>query len=98
VVAPRDKSEHVTVLGRGNCEIEGRMKDGYFSALAYSVSFDQSKGMYVLAGDGRRDAELSRESQPGASQPAVQKAKRFEFFPERNELNVIEASSATGGT
>jgi hypothetical protein len=54
--------------------------------------------MYVLAGDGRRDAELSRESQPGASQPAVQKAKRFEFFPERNELNVIEASSATGGT
>ena len=98
VVAPRDKSEHVTVLGRGNCEIEGRMKEGYFSALAYSVSFDQSKGMYVLAGDGRRDAELSRESQPGASQPAVQKAKRFEFFPERNELNVIEASSATGGT
>ena len=98
VIAPRDKSEHVTVLGRGNCEIEGRMKDGYFSALAYSVSFDQSKGMYVLAGDGRRDAELSRESQPGASQPAVQKAKRFEFFPERNELNVIEASSATGGT
>ena len=98
VVAPRDKGEHVTVLGRGNCEIEGRMKDGYFSALAYSVSFDQSKGMYVLAGDGRRDAELSRESAPGASQPAVQKAKRFEFFPERNELNVIEASSATGGT
>ena len=98
VVAPRDKSEHVTVLGRGNCEIEGRMKDGYFSALAFSVSFDQSKGMYVLAGDGRRDAELSRESQPGAAQPAVQKAKRFEFFPERNELNVIEASSATGGT
>jgi lipopolysaccharide export system protein LptA len=97
VVAPRDKSEHVTVLGRGNCEIEGRMKEGYFSALAYSVSFDQSKGMYVLAGDGRRDAELSRESQPGVSQPAVQKAKRFEFFPERNELNVIEASSATGG-
>jgi hypothetical protein len=27
----------------------------------------------------------------------VQKAKRFEFFPERNELNDIEASSATGG-
>ncbi len=98
VLASKGQEEHVTILGKGNAELEGRMKDGYYSALAHTVSFDQSKGMYVLAGDGRRDAELSRESKPGVTNPAVQKAKRFEFLPAKNELNVIDASSAQGGT
>jgi hypothetical protein len=87
----------VTLLAKGNAELEGRADTGWFSALAYTVSFDQSKGMYVLAGDGKREAEITRETTPGAPRPAVNRAMRIEFLPARNELNIIKASSAQGG-
>jgi hypothetical protein len=53
--------------------------------------------MYVLAGDGKREAEITRETTPGAPRPAVNRAMRIEFLPARNELNIIKASSAQGG-
>lgn len=95
--AVRNNPEYVTLLAKGNAELEGRADTGWFSALAYTVSFDQSKGMYVLAGDGKREAEITRETTPGAPRPAVNRAMRIEFLPARNELNIIKASSAQGG-
>jgi len=95
--AVRNTPEYVTLLAKGNAELEGRADTGWFSALAYTVSYDQSKGMYVLAGDGKREAEITRETTPGAPRPAINRAMRIEFLPARNELNIIKATSAQGG-
>jgi hypothetical protein len=91
------QQEFLTVLGKGNVELEGRSEHGVFTALAHSVSYDQSKGMYVLAGDGRRDAEITREAAPGSSERGGQRAQRMEFIPATNYLITDRASSAQGG-
>lgn len=91
------QTEYVTVLGKGNVELEGRSEHGIFTALAHTVSFDQSKGLYVISGDGRRDAEITREASPGSADRGEQRAQRMEFIPALNRLNTNSASSAQGG-
>jgi lipopolysaccharide export system protein LptA len=55
------KDQFVTMLATGNSQIEG--KD--FFGEAETISYDGSKTLYVLRGDGNRDARLTRQLKVG---------------------------------
>ena len=82
---------YFTMRATGNAELDGRT----FHALAYRVTFDESKGLYVLSGDGKRDAKLWHEPTPGR-QRNEQTAQRMEFNPNRNEVRNDRASGGQG--
>jgi hypothetical protein len=82
---------YVEMAATGNAELEGRS----FHALAYSVTYDESKGLYVLTGDGKRDAQIWRESAPGA-QRGSQTGQRMEFLPASNQLKIDRAGAGQG--
>jgi hypothetical protein len=78
---------YIDMVATGNTELDGRS----FHALAHSVSYDESKGVYILTGDGKREAIIWRETTPGG--PRSEKpGQRMEFNPARNELKIISAS------
>lgn len=87
---PETKSNkaYVTMKATGNAKLEGRS----FHALAHMITYDELQGLYVLHGDGRRDATVWHERKVGAARSAVP-AQRMEFVPARNFLKVINASS-----
>jgi hypothetical protein len=86
----------IAVVGRGNAEIDGRSENGLFHAKAARVSYDQSKELFSMFGDGRRDATFWREQFAGSPRNEVN-AQRMEFIPSRDELKVERASTAQGG-
>jgi lipopolysaccharide export system protein LptA len=86
----------IAIVGRGNAELEGRTEHGLFNAKAARVSYDESKGLFSLFGDGKRDATIWREGKIGTP-PGSVGAQRMEFNPARDELKVDRASGAQGG-
>jgi hypothetical protein len=95
---PGQRSEQgtIAVVGRGNSEIDGRSDQGLFHAKAARVSYDQSKDLFSMFGDGRRDATFWRELFVGSPRNEVN-AQRMEYIPSRDELKVERASTAQGG-
>ena len=86
---------NIALLARTNVELEGRTEHGLFHAKAAKLSYDQAKDLFILFGDGRRDATIWRESQPGSSRGSVE-AQRMEFIPSQDRLQVDRASGAQG--
>jgi hypothetical protein len=85
------KKAYFEILGSGNAELEGRT----FHALGDNISYDESKGLYIISANGRRNATIWREAVIGATrQMAV--GRRFRFIPAFNELHVDEASNFQG--
>lgn len=89
------QGNNITLLARTNVELEGRTEHGLFHAKAAKLSYDQAKDLFILFGDGRRDATIWRESQPGSSRGSVE-AQRMEFIPSQDKLTVDRASGAQG--
>ena len=56
-----DKDQFLTLLATGNSQIEG--KD--FRGEGETISYDGSKTLYVLRGDGSRPARLWRQTKVG---------------------------------
>jgi len=79
------------LVGHGNAQIEGR---GFY-AIADEISFDGSKGMYMLRAHGNQNAMVSRDSERGPRGNAT--GRRIEFIPSRNVVLVDRASGASGG-
>ncbi|HMC11543.1 MAG TPA: hypothetical protein VKH44_09645, partial [Pirellulaceae bacterium] len=73
-----------------NAELNGRS----FHAVAHMVTYDESKGMYVLSGDGKRNATVWQEK-PGA-EPSSTTGQRMEFIPARKMLKITEAAYGQG--
>lgn len=88
--------DSMAVVGRGNAELEGRSEHGQFHAQAGQVSFDGSKGLYSLFGEGGHDATLSRQQHDGSSRGSIA-ARRMEFIPSLDKVNIQGASGAQGG-
>ncbi|MGQ0635246.1 MAG: hypothetical protein ACT4QC_11595 [Planctomycetaceae bacterium] len=86
---------YVVVVGRHNVELEGRSEQGLFSGMAQTITFDQSKGLYTLTGDGLVPAEVWREVRPGINRSAG-RARRMEFNPGLNAVRINESSGAQG--
>lgn len=77
------------LFANGNTILEGNG----FHARADQVSYDQSKGLFILKAVGNREATIWREG-PGGGVP--QTAKRIEFNPTTGKLDVNQATSAGG--
>jgi lipopolysaccharide export system protein LptA len=86
---PESKKQpsYIDMVATGNTELDGRS----FHALAHTVTYDESKGLYILSGDGKRDAKIWRETTPGGPR-SEQPAQRMEFNPAKNELKIDRAS------
>ena len=89
--ATKSAIAYVTMRAVGNTELNGRS----FHALAHSVTYDESKGLYVLTGDGQRNATIWHEKTPGA-EPRPLSAQRMEFIPALNNLKIDQAAFGQG--
>jgi lipopolysaccharide export system protein LptA len=91
---PKSKKQdaYLEMEATGNTVLEGRS----FHALAYRVTYDQSKGLYVLTGDGKRPAQIWREAR--GLEPASQAGQRMEFNPARNEVRIDRAGAGQGSS
>ena len=85
----KPQKDYITMKATDNVELDGRS----FHAMAHIVTYDESKGLYVLNGDGKQDAKIWREKKMGAERDAIP-AQRMEFNP---ALNVIKIDRASGG-
>jgi len=74
------------VLGSGNAELEGRS----FHARADTISFDESKGLYVLRSFGNGKATIWRQKQAGGEFSRAD-AQWMEFVPSRNQLKLDQS-------
>jgi len=66
-----ETAAYIEMAATENAELEGRS----FTRWPTAITYDQSKGLYILTGDGNRDAQIWRESGPGA-QRASQTGQR----------------------
>lgn len=75
-------------LATGNAKIEGNTgAQGIFHGRADEISFDQSKGLYVLRSQGSRQATIWRQTQIGGEESRAD-AQRMDFVPSRNQLKL----------
>lgn len=83
-------SSYVTLVASRNSRLEGQS----FFAQADEISYDESKGLYVLRSKGR-DSILTREKQRGGKR-AVAAARSLRFTPSQNKVEVDSASHIQG--
>jgi hypothetical protein len=88
--AGQQNSPYVTLVASHNARLEGQS----FFAQADEISYDESKGLYVLRSKGR-DSILTREQQRGG-QRAVAAARSLRFTPSQNKVQVDSASHIQG--
>jgi lipopolysaccharide export system protein LptA len=97
VADPRGKN-HFELSAEGDTEIEGQDPQGAnFQAQAARVSFDQSKDLLVLEGDGRADARLWRWQGVGGTRTEAAFRKAF-FWRATNEIYIDDARSLNIGS
>jgi hypothetical protein len=94
-IAGATGKDHFEMVGTGNSELDGKTKNGMFHALADSVSFDESKGLYILRSEGNRKAKVWRQLSAGL-EPQKQEGQRLEFNPETNSLKSDRTTAIDG--
>jgi lipopolysaccharide export system protein LptA len=90
---PQTDSEatHVTLLATGNAQIEG--KD--FRGEGDRISYDGSKGQYILRGDSNQDAVIVRQKKVGGDSAPV-RANTLTFNPDQDSIKVDKATKVDG--
>lgn len=79
------------LVGKINAQIEGR---GFY-ANADEISFDGSKGLYMLRAHGNQSAMIAQDNDKGPRREAS--GRRIEFIPATRTVKVDWATGATGG-
>ena len=87
---PNQSNAYQQLVGWGNAQIEGR---GFY-ANADSISFDGSKGMYMLWAHGNQSAMIAQDTDQGRRNEAS--GRRIEFIPATKTVKVDWANGATG--
>lgn len=85
-----DGNKHVELLAKENARLEGRS----FFAQADEISYDESKGLYMLRSSGD-ESILWREKVAGGERTAVV-AETFRFIPSINKVEFDKASRVQG--
>lgn len=85
-----DDTKHVELLAKENARLEGRS----FFAQADEISYDESKGLYMLRSSGD-ESILWREKVAGGERTAVV-AETFRFIPSINKVEFDKASRVQG--
>lgn len=84
-------SESIVLLATGNARLEGQT----FHALADEISYDESKGLYMLKSFGDRESMLWREPQVGGERSAVV-TRTIRFNPSLNFFGLDSARRVQG--
>jgi hypothetical protein len=79
------------VVASGNAELEGRS----FHARADSITYDESKELYVLRSIGSRKATIWRQTTLGGKRNRAD-AQRMDFIPSRNILKFDRTTGLDG--
>ncbi|MFT4556465.1 MAG: hypothetical protein ACI92S_001810 [Planctomycetaceae bacterium] len=87
---PTEGRKHVELLAKENARLEGRS----FFAQADEISYDESKGLYMLRSSGD-ESILWREKVAGGERTAVV-AETFRFIPSINKVEFDKASRVQG--
>jgi len=81
----------VQLWAEGNTRMEGRG----FNARADEITYDETKGLFVLRSFGRYKANLWREhATDGQNQT---EAQRMEFYPATNQVKVVQSRGGIRG-
>lgn len=83
--------KYVELLAKDNARLEGKS----FFAQADEISFDESKGLYMLKSYGNNQSMLWREKQRGGKRTAVV-TRTLRFIPSRNFVDLDTASHVQG--
>ena len=86
----RNPIEYTELVGLGNSEVEGQVNERRFTASADEISFDGSKGLYVLRSHGRQSARLNGIGTGNLI------SRRIEFNPKLKTLKVERAIDGQG--
>ena len=84
-------TDYQQLVGKTNAEIEG---NGFYGN-ADEISFDGSKGLYMLRAYGNQNAMVARDSERGPRGNAT--GRRIEFIPSTKFLSVDRVTGASGG-
>lgn len=84
---PPSGQRFLELVAVGNTVIESA---GY-TARAHRLSYTEHKGLVVLEGDGRTDAELFRQQRLGSPRERVA-ARKIYYWPQTNHLTLESAS------
>lgn len=87
--ATKKQPAYVEMKASDNVVLDGRS----FHALAQTVTYDESKGLYILSGIGKRNATIWYEKTIGTERSSVS-APRMKFIP---AINHLEIDHAAGG-
>jgi hypothetical protein len=80
----------------GNTRTDGQQATGeMFTAQAARLSYSEDKGMLILQGDGRSDAQLFRQERPGAEPQRLQTGE-IQYWPATGRTNMPNARSLSG--
>ena len=82
MTAPAGTPRPLLLEAKGNAVVESQQG---FVARALRITYDQSKGLMVLEGDGRVDASLYLQRRPG-ERPEEHRARTISFWPETKEF------------
>ncbi|QDV48154.1 hypothetical protein [Gimesia fumaroli] len=97
------KKKYISMLAKGNAELEGNAlvknkrtpTNQSFSASADTISFDESKDLYMLRSFGNRKATLRRFSRVG-SDPTQSVAQQIEFAPAHDRVTLHGVTGIQG--
>ena len=85
---PSGDGQSINVEASGNARVEGG--DGVFTARGHSITYDEAKSLLMLKGDGRTNAELYRQLQPGAPYSKTS-AQSFRYNFKTGEIKLDNA-------
>ncbi len=82
---------YVQLQAAGNARLEANEFEGRSDKLSY----DQSKGLYVLHSQGHRKATLWQQAAPGAPRPTTS-AQRIDFIPSEGKIHFSQSVGGEG--
>ncbi|MFK7777081.1 MAG: hypothetical protein QM501_03010, partial [Gimesia sp.] len=97
------KKKFISMLAKGNAELEGNAlvknkntpTSQSFIARADTISFDESKDLYMMRSFGNRKATIRRYSQAGNG-PTMSEAQQIEFSPANDRVTLHGVTGLQG--
>jgi lipopolysaccharide export system protein LptA len=87
-VAPTTRLPSIGLEAAGNAKVDGTD----FAARGKRITFDQAKELVILEGDGRNNAELYRQLQPGAAR-TLMPAQKIMYWIKTKQAKIIDPQS-----
>jgi hypothetical protein len=90
-LAVKGRPAYLTMAASGNAEVDGSSYHG----RADTITYDESRDLYILRSVGRRKAMLWRRLRPG-TEPDRARSQGMQFIPSKNSLIFDKTSELQG--